>query len=357
MIFINILRLERAYLKIVDLRSDTVTQPTEDMRKAMYSAEVGDDVYGEDPTVRALEELGASLAGKQAGLFVTSGTMGNQIAALVHTKRGDEIVCESESHIYYYEVGGLASLASVQTRTLEGIRGIISVDKIEQAIRTDDIHQPRTALICLENTHNRAGGTYYTPENMKSVKSIACKHDIPIHVDGARIFNAAVAQNLSVSKLTEYADSVSFCLSKGLCAPIGSLLVGSKEFINNARRTRKMLGGGMRQAGIIAAAGIVALNTMVDRLAEDHANAKILADSIANLGLIIDIETVKTNIVLFDVQSTGMNADQFSDLLEENGVKCSQFGENKIRFVTHHGINRDDINYVQKVMSTIVRGC
>lgn len=343
-------------MKIVDLRSDTVTQPTSEMRKAMYQAEVGDDVYGEDPTVRALEDLGAQLTGKQAGLFVASGTMGNQIAALVHTKRGDEIICESECHMYYYEVGGLATLAGVQTRTIEGVRGVISADKVEKAIRGDDIHQPRTALICLENTHNRAGGTYYTPDCLKAVKVVADKHNIPIHIDGARVFNAAVAQNLAVARLTEYADSINFCLSKGLCAPVGSLLVGTSEFISSARRIRKLLGGGMRQAGILAAAGILALNTMIDRLDEDHKNAWRLADAIANLGFGIDMNTVQTNIVLFEVQSVGMNAEQFANLLENHGIKCSQFGEFKIRLVTHHDIGNEDIDYVIKAITDIVRG-
>lgn len=344
-------------MMFVDLRSDTVTLPTPAMRKAMYDAEVGDDVYGEDPTVRALEELGAELTGKEAALFVASGTMGNQIAAMVHTRRGDEVICESESHIYYYEVGGLAYLAGVQTRSIPGERGIISPEAISQAIRGDDIHQPRTSLICLENTHNRAGGTYYTPENLKAINAVAVSHDIPVHIDGARIFNAAVAQNLEVDKMAQHADSVNFCLSKGLCAPVGSLLVGTKQFIQSARRMRKMLGGGMRQAGVLAAAGIVALKTMVQRLEEDHFHAKMLADEIVDLGISIDMETVKTNIVLFDVRNIGMTAEKFAFLLDEQGVKCSQFGDYKIRLVTHYGINKQDIEYVIKVISNIVRGC
>lgn len=344
-------------MNIVDLRSDTVTMPTPAMRKAMYEAEVGDDVYGEDKTVKTLEELGAQITGKEAALFVASGTMGNQIATMVHTQRGDEIICEPECHIYYYEVGGLAYLAGVQTRLVPGIRGIMSADDIEKGIRCNDIHQPRTALICLENTHNRAGGTYYMPDNLREIRDVAVRYNIPIHMDGARIFNAAVAQGLNVDKLTQYADSINFCLSKGLCAPIGSLLVGTKAFVQKARRVRKMIGGGMRQAGIIAAAGIVALETMVDRLQEDHLHAKMLAEAIAEFGISIDMATVQTNIVLFDVASIGMTAEQFAMRLAEYGVKCGEFGDYKIRFVTHCGITKQDVEYVVKVISKVIRGC
>ncbi|HEY3423645.1 MAG TPA: GntG family PLP-dependent aldolase, partial [Negativicutes bacterium] len=315
-------------MQIVDLRSDTVTLPTSEMRRAMYEAEVGDDVYGEDPTVRQLEQLGAQITGKEAALFVTSGTMGNQIAAMVHAQRGDEIICESESHIYYYEVGGLAYLAGVQARPLTGIKGILAPESIRQAIRGIDIHQPKTALICLENTHNRAGGVCYSSQDLAAIKELADCYNIPVHIDGARIFNAAVAQNVTVGELTQYAHSVTFCLSKGLCAPVGSLLTGSQEFIEQARRYRKMLGGGMRQVGILAAAGIVALKTMVDRLAEDHLHARILGAAIANLGLIIDLTTIQTNIVLFDVSRLPMTAADMIAKLNQYGVKASQFGDN-----------------------------
>lgn len=344
-------------MEYIDLRSDTVTMPTAEMRTAMYRAEVGDDVYSEDPTVKALEEFGAQITGKEAGLFVASGTMGNQIAVMVHANRGDEIICESESHVYYYEVGGLAYLAGTQARTIKGVNGILQAADIEKAVRGDDIHQPRTALMCLENTHNRAGGTYYTPSDLAAISAVSKRHSIPIHIDGARIFNAAVAQNLTVDKLACYADSMSFCLSKGLCAPVGSILVGSKKFISKARRMRKMLGGGMRQAGIIAAAGIVALESMVERLAEDHFHANKLGKDIADMGLAIDMSTVLTNIILFDVESTGKTADKFALLMEERGVKCSQFGEYKIRLVTHHGISMSDIDYVSGVISKIISDC
>ena len=344
-------------MKSIDLRSDTVTQPTADMRTAMYRAEVGDDVYSEDPTVRALEELGAQITGKEAGLFVASGTMGNQLAVMVHANRGDEIICEAESHIYYYEVGGLAYLAGTQARTIKGVNGILQASDITQSIRGDDIHQPRTALICLENTHNRAGGTYYTQSDLSAISAVSGRHGIPIHIDGARLFNASIAQNVSVDKLACYADSVSFCLSKGLCAPVGSILVGNKAFIDQARRMRKMLGGGMRQAGILAAAGIVALENMVKRLTEDHVHAKKLAEAIANMGLSIDLNTVQTNIVIFDVKSIGKTAEQVALLMEDKGVKCSQFGEYRIRLVTHHGISTSDVDYVNHVISDIVAYC
>jgi threonine aldolase len=313
-------------MRIVDLRSDTVTQPTSEMRQAMYQAEVGDDVYGEDPTIRALEELGAEIMGKEAALFVPSGTMGNQIAVMVHTQRGEEVICEAESHIYYYEVGGLAYLAGVQVRTLVGTRGVLSAESIKQVIRVPDIHQPRTALICLENTHNRAGGTCYALGELESIQQLAIQEGIVVHMDGARIFNAAVAKNSKVDQLARYVDTVSFCLSKGLCAPVGSLLVGPMDFISKARRYRKMLGGGMRQAGIVAAAGIVAIKTMTERLAEDHYNARRLAEAVAEMGLKIDLETVETNIVIFDVSPLKMMASQVVEKLGHGGIRVSQFG-------------------------------
>lgn len=343
-------------MRIVDLRSDTVTGPTSAMRTAMYHAEVGDDVYGEDPTVRKLEELAAEMAGKESALFVASGTMGNQIAVMTHTQRGDEIICERDSHIYYYEVGGLAYLAGVQARTIEGEHGLLRAGAVEASIRGEDLHQPRTTLICLENTHNRAGGTCYTVDALSSIYDVARHHGIPVHTDGARIFNAAVAQNVPISQLTQYTDTVNICLSKGLCAPVGSVLLGSEIFIQKARRMRKMIGGGMRQAGVVAAAGIVALTSMTERLSEDHANAKVLAEAIAQLGIDIDLTTVQTNIVLFDVRSLGETAELVACKLEAFGVKCSQFGEYKIRFVTHYGIDREDIDYVISALAEAVKG-
>ncbi len=343
-------------MRFVDLRSDTVTMPTPEMREAMYRAEVGDDVYGEDPTVKRLEELGAQMTGKEASLFITSGTMGNQLAILAHTQRGDEILCEAESHIFFYEVGGLAALAGVQAKTIAGNQGILTSELVKAAFRPQDIHQPRTALICLENTHNRAGGMCYPIETLAAVYTLAREHTIPVHTDGARIFNAAIRHQVAIDKLTCYTDSVMFCLSKGLCAPVGSLLAGSRDFIEKCRRYRKMLGGGMRQAGIIAAAGLVGLSSMVERLNEDHANARKLANAIANMEIGFDASDVQTNIVVIDTVKIGKTAAELSSRFAEQGIKISQFGDYKIRMVTHHGIASDDIQYTIDVMSRILKG-
>lgn len=345
-------------MRVVDLRSDTVTLPTQEMRDAMYRAEVGDDVYREDPTITALEELGAEMLGKEAGLFVTSGTMGNQLAAMTHTKKSDEIICEIESHIYYYEVAGLACISGAQGRPIVGDKGIFTASQVRGAIRMGgDVHIPDTGLICVENTHNRAGGTCYPLAELKAIKAVANEFEIPVHMDGARIFNAAVAQNVAVKEIAQYADTVQFCLSKGLVAPMGSLVVGPKDFIEKARRYRKMLGGGLRQAGIIAAAGIVALKKMVDRLADDHSNAKALGESLANLGFSIDMSTVQTNIVIFDVAPLGLKAAEFIEKLNTTGVKANAFGEYRVRMVTHYGIERDDIDYVAGVLAKIKPSC
>ena len=343
-------------LRFVDLRSDTVTMPTQEMREAIYQANVGDDVYGEDPTVNELEQLGARLSGKEASLFVTSGTMGNQLAILAHTQRGDELICEADSHIFFYEVGGIAALAGVQARTLTGNHGILAAEQIAAAIRPQDIHQPPTTLICLENTHNRAGGVCYPIPTLADINKLSRKNNIHVHIDGARIFNAAVRQNVTIDKLACYADSVTFCLSKGLCAPVGSLLAGSKEFIEKCRRQRKMLGGGMRQAGIIAAAGIVALNSMVEQLHTDHENARLLANAIATMGLGFDADAVETNIVIVDTLPSGQTAAALSGSLAKKGIKVSLFGDYKIRMVTHYGITADDINYTINELSYAIKG-
>ena len=343
-------------MQIVDLRSDTVTHPTPEMRKAMYEAEVGDDVYREDPTIIKLEELGAQMTGKEAGLFVASGTMGNQIAVMAHTKKSDEVICETESHIFYYEVGGIACLSGAQPRPITGVNGILTVDQIKSAIRGSDVHAPDTGLICLENTHNRAGGTCYTLENLAAIAQLATAHAIPVHMDGARIFNAAAALGVSVAEIARHTQTVQFCMSKGLGAPVGSLLTGSKDFINKSRRFRKMVGGGMRQAGILAAAGLVALTHMVDRLAEDHKHARILGEELANMGLKVNLSTVQTNIVIFDVSTTGKTARVFADQLRSSGIKVNEFGEFKIRMVTHYGISRKDIDYTLAVAARIIAG-
>ena len=342
-------------MKMIDLRSDTVTQPTAQMREAMYRAEVGDDVYGEDPTLVELETLGARITGKEAGLFVTSGTMGNQVAVLTHTQRGDEVICEAESHIFYSEVAGLAVLSGVQARTVPSIKGILSAETIEAAIRPQDIHQPKTTLICLENSHNRAGGTCYSLDSLAAIRKMADRRKLPVHMDGARLFNAALAQGVTVDKIAQYADTVQFCLSKGLCAPVGSLLVGPADFIARARRYRKMLGGGLRQAGILAAAGIVALQHMVDRLAEDHANAAKLAEAVASAGFAIDLSTVQTNIVIFDVSRMGVKAADFAAKLKKAGVLVSVFGEYRVRMVTHYGITAEDIATVTEILHRLLK--
>ncbi len=342
-------------MNMIDLRSDTVTKPTPEMREAMYRAEVGDDVYGEDPTITELESLGARMTGKEAGLFVTSGTMGNQVAVMTHTRRGDEIICDAEAHIFYSEVAGLAVLSGVQARTIPSVKGILSAETIEAAIRTEDIHQPSTSLICLENTHNRAGGTCYPLETLAAVRKVADRRKIPVHIDGARLFNAAVALGVPVDKITQYADTVQFCLSKGLCAPVGTIITGRSDFIARARKYRKMLGGGMRQAGILAAAGIVGLTSMVDRLAEDHQNARRLAEDLASAGFSIDLSTVQTNIVMVDVSRMGVKAVDFASKLKKAGVLASVFGEYRIRMVTHHGITSVEIGTVVDTLNRLLK--
>ncbi len=343
-------------MKRVDLRSDTVTQPTEEMREASFRAEVGDDVYGEDPSVNELEKLAAQMLGKDAGLFVTSGTQGNQIAVLTHTKPGEEIILEAQSHIFYYEAGAVAALSGVQTRIIQGHYGQMPVKDIEESIREADLHMPRTSLICLENTHNRAGGTVLPVEYMKAVYD-ANRKGVPIHLDGARIFNAAVALGVDVKEITKYVDSVQFCLSKGLSAPVGSLLVGSHDFIERARKMRKRLGGGMRQAGIIAAPGIVALNTMVERLRDDHRLAKQLAVGlIAVTGIEIDLNHVETNIVIADVKGLGIDAVNFIGRMAERGILLSKFGTYLVRLTTHRQISESDIEYVLEQVKEIF-GC
>lgn len=342
-------------MNMIDLRSDTVTKPTPEMREAMYRAEVGDDVYGEDPTITELESLGARMTGKEAGLFVTSGTMGNQVAVMTHTRRGDEIICDAEAHIFYSEVAGLAVLSGVQARTIPAVKGILSAETIEAAIRTEDIHQPSTSLICLEDTHNRAGGTCYPLETLAAVRKVADRRKIPVHIDGARLFNAAVALGVPVDKITQYADTVQFCLSKGLCAPVGTIITGRSDFIAKARKYRKMLGGGMRQAGILAAAGIVGLTSMVDRLSEDHENARQLAEELASAGFSIDLSTVQTNIVMVDVSRMGVKAADFAAKLKKAGVLASVFGEYRIRMVTHHGITAVEIGTVVDTLNRLLK--
>lgn len=342
-------------MRIVDLRSDTVTQPTQAMREAMYRAEVGDDVYGEDPTVKRLEELGAAKLGFPAALFAASGTMGNLLALLAHTKKGDEVFLEEESHIYYYEVGGMAALGGLLPRLIKGERGKITPQALREAHRGTNIHFPEPALLCLENTHNRGGGSCYTPQEMATLVDCARELGLRVHVDGARIFNAAVACGCDVKELVQGVDSVQFCLSKGLGAPMGSLLVGSEDFISRARKWRKMIGGGFRQIGIMAAAGIVALETMVDRLAEDHRLAKKLALGLAEIPFIkVNPEEVETNIVVAYLDEKLITVPQFVAGINKQGVKANGYGSNRIRFVTHKDVNEADIDYALQVISKLL---
>ena len=334
-------------MRTVDLRSDTITRPTESMKRAMAEAEVGDDVFGEDPTVRELEEMAAERTGKEAALFVASGTMANLVSQLTHCGRGNEMILGDQCHVFYYEQGGSAALGGIHSRTVPNRPdGTIDPADLEAAIRPDDVHFPRTRLIALENTHNRCHGTPLTAEYMARVAELARSREIRLHVDGARIFNAAVALDVDVSALAGPADSVSFCLSKGLAAPVGSLVCGSRAFVAEARRARKVLGGGMRQAGVLAAAGIVALNEMVDRLAEDHANARELASGLAGLpGLKVEIERVRTNIVYIDIDPPGLSAPELAERLAREGVRVLALGPGRIRAVTHYHIESEDIAY------------
>ena len=330
---------------MIDLRSDTVTLPTEEMRNAMATAAVGDDVMGEDPTVNQLEKMAADLAGMEASLFVASGTMGNLVSVLAHCDRGDEVVLGDKSHLYRGEAGGISVLGSVSFKPLGNQEdGTIDINQLFESISPDDFHFSKTKVIALENTQNYCGGAVLLPEYVEKVSNFTNEHGLLLHMDGARIFNAAVYLGLNLSTLLENVDSVSICLSKGLSAPVGSLVCGSEEFISKARRIRKMLGGGMRQAGIIAAAGIIALEKMVDRLSEDHINAKKLAvglSKIPNIG--IDIDKVQTNIIYFEIKD--VSELKLASLLENKGVKLYA-RKPKWRIVTHSGITSTDVDIV-----------
>ena len=337
----------------IDLRSDTVTLPSARMREAIARAELGDDVFSEDPTVNRLERLAAERFGKEAALLVASGTMGNLVCVLAHCGRGDEVILGDQSHTFRYEAGGIAAVGGVHPYTIANQPdGTLRLEDIEAAIRPDNVHFPRTRLICLENTHNRCSGAALPLAYMDSVADLAQEHGLALHLDGARIFNAAVALGVDVRTLTRRADSLSFCLSKGLAAPVGSVICGSEAFIAQARRVRKVLGGGMRQAGIIAAAGIVALEEMVDRLADDHRNAARLAEGIDRLnGLRVERERVQTNIVYFDVTSDRFTAADLVATLAERGVLTLDLGPSRIRAVTHYGITADDVEKALSAMS------
>jgi threonine aldolase len=334
--------------RIVDLRSDTVTLPTPAMRQAIFEAELGDDVYGEDPTVNRLEAMAAERLGKEAAVFVPTGTMANLVCLLTHCARGDEAIMGHLAHTFLFEAGSSAAVGGIHPHTVPNQPdGTLNLDDIRAAIRDpDNEHEPRSRLVCLENTHNRCGGAVLTPSYMAQVRALADQHSLAIHLDGARVFNAAVALGVPASTLVRDADSVSFCLSKGLSAPVGSLVCGPAAFIQRARRQRKMLGGGMRQAGVLAAAGIVALETMVDRLADDHANARRLAEGLARLpGIILDPARVVTNIVIFELAADALSPADLIAGLAERAVKLGDIGGRKFRAVTHYGLEASDIDY------------
>ena len=343
--------------RIVDLRSDTVTQPTPEMRQAMAAAEVGDDVFGDDPTVNQLEAMAAERTGKEAALFVASGTMGNLVALLTHCQRGQEMIVGDQSHTFMNEAGGAAALGGIHPRTVKNQPdGTLALPELEAAIRGENVHYPRTRLICVENTHNSCFGTPLRVEYMQAVGELAHSHGLRLHVDGARIFNAAIALSVDVKALTASADSIQFCLSKGLGSPVGSLLCGSREFIYEARRNRKMVGGGMRQAGVLAAAGIVSLTRMVNRLVEDHVHALRLTQSIAEIpGLVA--EPVHTNIVYFRfAPETKMSEAEFVSALEERDVRLLPSGKRRFRAVTHCWIDADDIQAAVDAIRQVMNG-
>jgi len=329
---------------MIDLRSDTVTRPTPAMREAMASAEVGDDVYSEDPTINRLEKEAAEVFGREAAIFVPTGTMGNQIAIRLHTQPGEEVICEARSHVLDWEMAMMATFSGCLARTVAAERGILTWEHIKPAIGAKIYYRAQTALVCIENTHNMAGGTLTPLPILEGIWDGAREAGLPVHLDGARVFNAATALGISVAKLTSGFDTVMFCLSKGLGAPVGSMLVGSKKAIEQARIHRKALGGGMRQAGILAAAGLIALHEMPKRLFQDHANARLLADAVAAQPETaeIDLDAVQTNIVIFKLggKSGGGDAAAFTAALKQNGVLVSAIGPHSIRFVTHYDVDR-----------------
>lgn len=340
----------------IDLRSDTITRPTESMRRAMAAADVGDDVFGEDPTVNRLESMAAQRLGKEAGLFVSSGTMANLVCQLTHCGRGDEMILGDQAHIFYYEQGGSAALGGIHPHIIPNRPdGRLDLEEIEAAVRPDNVHFPHSRLIVLENTHNRCNGSPLGPDYLKQVGALARRYGLKLHIDGARLFNAAAALNVSADALAAEADSVSICLSKGLAAPVGSVVCGSRSFIDRARRNRKILGGGMRQAGVLAAAGIVALTEMTARLTEDHANARRLAGGLARLdGISIDPEAVCTNIVFVAVDGDRMSAAALVDRLESAGVRVLASGPRQLRAVTHYHITAADIDAAVKVFEKVL---
>lgn len=343
-------------MRVIDLRSDTVTLPTETMRRAMATAELGDDVFGEDPTVVKLEALAAEMTGTETAMLVPSGTMANLICLLTHCGRGEEVILGDQAHIFFYEQGGSAAVGGIHPRTVPNQPdGTLDLNAVRDSIRADDQHFPRTRLIALENTHNRCNGTPLSPTYLQSVADLAREYGLGVHMDGARLFNAAAALNVSVSDLAQPVDSLSFCLSKGLSAPVGSLVCGSRAFIRKARRNRKMLGGGMRQAGVIAAAGTVALQEMTGRLVDDHRNARRLAEGLSAMRHAqINPEGVKTNIVYVNLDPQGLPAAEMATRLAGAGVRVGATGPYQFRAVTHYGISAEDVDSALKTFALIL---
>jgi threonine aldolase len=336
---------------MIDLRSDTVTRPTPAMREAMANAEVGDDVYGEDPTVNKLEQAAAEVFGREAAIFVPTGTMGNQMAIRLHTQHGQEVICESRAHIFDWEMAMTAAFSGCQVRTVTGERGILTWPQIATAIGAKVYYRAQTALVCVENTHNMAGGTVTPLATMKEIWDGARDAGLPVHLDGARVFNAAAALNVSVAEMTAGFDTVNFCLSKGLGAPVGSILVGTAKHIAQARIHRKALGGGMRQAGVLAAAGLISLLDMPARLHEDHTNARVLAEAVAACpAAVIDLDAVQTNIVIFTLANQG-DAAAFCGRLKQQGVLASAVGPHSVRFVTHYDVSRSECEAAAAIVS------
>ena len=341
-------------MRYIDLRSDTVTNPTDEMREAMFKAAVGDDVYGDDPTVKELEEYSAKLLGKEAGLFVPSGTFGNQLCLMTHCKRGDEVILGEDSHIVMHEVGASSVIAGVQLRAILSNKGELSPKDVSSRIRMDDIHFPTTGLICMENAHSN--GRVLSINNMSEIYDIGQKHNIPVHLDGARLFNAAAYLKVSPEEVASYCDSVTFCLSKGLCAPVGSIVAGSHDFIEKARKGRKLMGGGLRQSGILAAAGLVALKSMREKLLIDHENALFLATELNNIaGIKANIEDIHINMVFFDMSETNYDTSKLVEEFLQRGIKINGEENGEMRFVTNYWVSREDINYVVKTLKELLK--
>ncbi|EOR25623.1 threonine aldolase, partial [Clostridium sartagoforme AAU1] len=342
----------------IDLRSDTVTKQPEFMKEAMFKAEVGDDVYGDDPTIIKLENLAAEIIGKEDALFVPSGTFGNQLALFTHCKRGSEVILADSNHIIAHEVGASSIIAGVQLRSIDSEDGVIKTNEIEKRIRfeDEDIHFPSTSLICVENAHS--SGNVLSLGEMDEIYTVAQKYNLPVHLDGARVFNASASLNVDVKEITKYCDSIMFCLSKGLCAPVGSILAGSKEFIAKARKKRKLMGGGLRQAGFLAAAGIVALNDMTKRLNEDHENAKLLASELNKLPEInVNLDNVKINMVFFSFKDNSIDTKNLVKFFLENNIKINDAENGLMRFVTHYWVTKEDIYRIIHTMKDFLNIC